>query len=237
MEMVFQITWIRKLFKMLNTFLNWAYDRNYHQNLTFKKFNLKEEDIAVTILMPQELEQLISLDLSNNERLEKVRDIFVFQCYTGQRYSDIQKLDFSDIKKGIWYLKTQKTKDDLNIPIFGQALKVYNKYKEKYSKLPTISNQNANDYIKEICKLAGIDTPYKKINYVGSKIIEKKEPKYNFITTHIARKTFISLSIHNKMLPDTIMKITGHKKYEVFKKYEKLMDSFVNSEMERVWGE
>ncbi len=86
-----------------------------------------------------------------------------------------------------------------------------------------------------IGKLAKIDAPTQKISYVGEKRIEKTVPKYEFITTHIARKTFVTLSIENGILPDVIMKITGHKSYDVFKKYEKITSKLVDKEMARVW--
>ncbi len=229
------INWVSKIITIFKSYLNWCYDRDYHKDLAFRKFSIKTEETEIFFLSSYELNKIIQLDLKENQRLEKVRDIFLFQCYTGQRYDDVRNLKFSDICDNIWTLRTRKTKEIINIRLFGQALRIYEKYKLKGDCFPAISNQKANTYLKELCKLAEIDTPTQKVSYIGGKRVEKNAPKYEFITTHIARKTFVTLSIENGILPDVIMKITGHKSYDVFKKYEKITSKLVDKEMARVW--
>lgn len=235
-EKKFNNNWIAKILKIFKTYLNWAYDKKLLVDTSFKKFTMKDEETEIYALTKEELQKLENLDLSKNSKLDKVRDVFIFQCYTGQRYEDVKNLYFTDIVENFWNLRTQKTKELIQIPIVGGALKIYNKYKEHYDKLPTITNQKMNEYLKELCKLAEIDTPTKKIYYIGSKRFEKTLPKYEFITTHVARKTFVTLSMEKGLGLEIIMKVTGHKKYDVLKRYLKYNKNFIFNAIDKVWG-
>ena len=90
-------------------------------------------------------------------------------------------------------------------------------------KLPvSISNQKTNIYLKELGEFAGINEPLLITKYRGVEVVEIKEPKYNLMTSHTARRTFVTLSLEKGMRPETVMEITGHKDYKMFKKYKLL---------------
>ena len=108
--------------------------------------------------------------------------------------------------------------------------------KRNHYKLPVISNQKTNEYIKELAELAEINEPVMITKYRGVEAIEFKEPKHNFISSHTARRTFVTLSLEKGMRPETVMEITGHKDYKMFRKYIKITEKIKKIEMKRVWS-
>jgi len=213
-----------KEISFLKAFLNWSLKRNYHDNRNFDRFEVKEEKTEVIFLDGKELSLIRNYDFSNDKKLERARDVFLFQCYTGTRYIDILNLKNKNIINNYWHLRTVKTKDVLRIPLLKDALQIIDKYKigeEKpdHNPLPVISNQKMNVYVKELCKLAGIDTIIEVVRYQGKNRISKTKPKYNFIGTHSARRTFISYSLQNGVRAETVMKITGIRSPRTLQKY------------------
>jgi integrase len=126
---------------------------------------------------------------------EKVRDVFCFQCYTGQRFSDIANLKREDIKGNTWHLHTYKTRDIIKVPLTPGALDILKKYENQANPLPVISHQKTNDIIKEVCEKAKINSLETKVMYRGKERIEIKKPKHDLISTHTARRTFVTLSL------------------------------------------
>jgi len=227
-------TTAHKTVSFLKTFLIWAYDRKLHSNTDFRSFRGKTYENEVIFLTETELMNLYNLEI-DDERLARVRDVFVFQCFTGPRYSDILEFKKEDIKNGAWHLRQQKTKNITQIPINKYALSILAKYPDY--KLPVISNQKMNEYLKELCEVAGINDTITIVKYRGSKTLKETKKKYEVVGTHTARRTFISLSLMKGMKPEVIMKITGHKSYKMFQKYLKIADSHIKEEMFEVWGE
>ena len=226
---------IYKLIKQLKSFLYWALERGYHDNIKFKSIKVKEEKVEIIYLTELELFSLVNLDLTSNLRLNNVRDVFCLSCFTGVRFSDISNLDYNDIKGNTWFLRTQKTKDILEIPLSDFAMDILNKYMIIGKKLPVITNQRSNQYLKELCKLSQINEPTKTIQYKGSNRIEDVKPKHELVSTHTARRTFITLSLEKGMRPETLMEITGHKDYKTMKKYIKITSKVKHNEMMNIW--
>lgn len=226
---------IEKYFSCLKTFLKWAMDEGYHSNVSFTKFNIKKYKPEIVALTLEELKILWEYDFSKVKKLERVRDVFVFACMTGQRYSDVSNLKFSDIVDNSWKLRTIKTNSDIKVPISNLGSKILAKYKKKGTQFPFISNQKFNDYLKEACKKAGIATITTSIKYQGTQRIEESHPKHELISSKTARKTFVTLSHQQGMSIEDIRFITGHKKYETTDAY--LFNDFnhVKSEFARTW--
>jgi integrase len=225
-----------KTFATLKAFLSWALDRDYHQNLTFKKFNAPQKDVDIIYLTKEELDKLYDFNLTMNPRLDRVRDVFCFACATGQRYSDVAALRRSDIKGKRWVLRQVKTDSANIVPLMPKARAILNKYKEEPLPLPVLSNQKTNDYLKELGELVGIDEPTSMTTRRGGERLVDTRPKYEFLTMHTARRTFITLSLEGRMRTEVVMKISGHTNYQTFKKYIKITDHIIELEMELVWG-
>lgn len=227
---------IGKYISTLKAFLNWATEKGYNKFLIFRKFKNVSEDIDIVYLEEKELNSVVDLDLTNVPRLEKVRDLFCLSCFTGLRYSDVVKIKPDDIRDDYLIVNTIKTKEVLRIPLVSKSKVIIQSYLNDEDFIKPISNQKMNQYLKEICKLAKIDTLITMTKYSGNKRIEVSESKYNLISTHTARRTFITLSLEKGMRPEVVMKITGHKDYKTFNKYIKLVDKVIKNEMLEKWG-
>lgn len=217
---------IIKQLKLLKWFLRWAYENGFYGNNDFSSFKpqLKETEKKVIFLNEDELKQLRSCVIPENKQyLERVRDVFIFCCYTGLRFSDVYNLKKEDVKPTHIEVTTVKTSDNLIIELNDTSKQILNKYKNVNFKgnkaLPVISNQNMNDYLKELCQLAGIDESIKITYYIGNNRIDKTFPKYALIGTHTGRKTFICNALSKGIPVNVVMKWTGHKDYKSMKPY------------------
>lgn len=224
-----------KNIQFLKTFLIWCNTNSYTDNKSYTTFKSKSEKNEVIFLTEDELMTLYNLN-PTTESLERVRDVFVFQCFTGVRYSDLENLSREDIDGPTWKLRTQKTRDIIEIPLNSYALSILDKYRDWGSPLPVISNQKFNKYIKDLCEEAKINTPVKIIQYKGNKREETIFKKFQVIGSHTARRTFISLSLQKGMSAEVIMSITGHTTYRMMQKYLKIADKQKRDEMDKVWG-
>lgn len=227
---------VGKKISLFKTFMHWATDRGYNTNMAFTKFKYSLTKVDIITLTEEELMGIYNLELAGKPSLARVRDVFCFGCFTGQRFSDVSGLKPEHIKGDTWHLHTQKTKDILTVPLNDFALEILAAYVPEGKKLPSISNQKTNEHLKELGKLAGIRDPVTITRYRGAEKIQRTEPKYMFIGTHTARRTFVTLSLEKGMRPETVMKITGHTDYKTFKKYIDLTSKVAESEMKRFWN-
>ncbi|TDO96044.1 site-specific integrase [Flavobacterium sp. 245] len=166
----------------------------------FKNFKGRKTKMVKKPLTTQELYEL-ERHYFTTDRLNVVRDVFVFQCYTGMAYIDAYQLKKTDIKNGIdgnlWIMsERQKTNSTTNVPLLPQALKIIEKYKDhplclqRGTVLPVSSNQKMNEYLKEIAILCGF--PFT-------------------LNTHMARRTFGSTVTLNNNVPINVVKeMLGH---------------------------
>jgi integrase len=225
-----------KLIGILKIFLNWAYDRGINQCSQFKKFKIKEDKIEIISLTEDELTTLYNLDLKDNKRLERARDLFLFGCHTGGRFGDLVKLERDDIRNGKWMLRTGKTRDILEIPLDDYALSLLARYSEEEKPLPRLSNQKLNAYIKEVCKKAEFNEILRTTRYKGSKPIVKDSAKWELITVHTARRTYITYMLNQDVSIHTVMSISGHKSYKTFKKYVDVTSTDRTQAMNKAWN-
>lgn len=232
-ELNFLNNTLDKYMTTLKTFLNWATERGYNEKVDYLKFKSQKEEADIIYLTRAELNALYELDLSQNSRLEKVRDVFCLGCFTGLRFSDIAQLKKEHIQGNKIHLNTIKTKERLTIPLVEQSKEILERY--DYN-LPHISNQKMNDYLKELGAKAEINDHILKTQYRGGEKVQTRKAKYELLTTHCARRTFVTLSLEMGMRPETVMAITGHKSYKTFKKYIKITDKVKETEMNEIWG-
>ncbi len=226
-----------KLISILKTFLKWAEERGIHSNRDYVKFKATEEDIEVIHLTYDELMKLYKFNFKS-EKLSQVRDVYCFGCFTGLRYSDIAALKPQNIIGDYINLTIIKTRTiNHNIPLLNHAKEILNKYRDTiYYPLPVISSQKNNDYIKDCCEEVGIDTPITITRYIGRRRIDKTLPKYKLITSHTARKTFITNSLMLGINERVVRSITGHKKESTFNKYVKLTEEYKKNELSNAWN-
>lgn len=223
------------IIKTLKTFLRYAFKNGYHTNskfMDFKVWKLETSDIALSF---EELDNLERLDLSDNKRLNKIRDVFLLQIYTGLRVSDLLNLkpENFDLKEGVIKVDIIKTKEPLRIPIHPKLQKLLQKYPDLH--FPFMSDVKYNLYLKELGEKADINEPTQEIKYYGNKRIESTKPKYEMISSHTARRSFITLSLKMGILPEQIMQISGHKDRRSFQKYVKIAQNEALNAINNAW--
>jgi len=208
---------------LFKTFMNWAVLNRYTYKQDFQEFkNIKKEITDEVALSKEQVMEIFNFDFSNNQRLERVRDLFVFGCFTGMRYSNYSKMKKNDIIDS--HIKVRDVKDNrkqLNIPLNDYSSYLLKKYDYR---LPEISNQKFNVYIKEVIKIVGYTEDIKKTSKLGNEIIETVTPFYKRISSHTARRSFITIMKTEKVPDKIIMGFTGHKSLEVFNQYYKPND-------------
>ena len=226
-----------KIIKVLKSFLSWATEKGYNTNREFEKFKAPEHDIDIVFLTFEELMILYEKEFET-ERLSHVRDFYCMGCFTGLRFSDLEKLHLANISEDHILLSIQKTKTQNHaIKLNKYAKTILEKYKGTiYEPLPRISSQKFNEYIKECCELAEITQPFTIHWFVGNKKKSLTQPKCKFITSHTARKTFITNSLLLGMEPKAIKKIANIKKDAVLDKYMKVTEAFTDEQMDKAWG-
>ncbi len=228
---------ISKYYRTLKVFMNWATEKGYNKSLDFQKFKAKQTEGEIYFLTWEELTGLYELEIKS-EKLKRVRDIFCFACFSGLRFSDIANLKQENINNDFIELNTIKTGSKTRIPLNKYSKPIYERYKsdETVFLFPSISNQKMNDYLKELGKLAEIKEPVNIFHYSGTKRIEKIVPKYEVLTFHVARKTFITNAMIRGMSTEVIMDITTHTSYKAFQRYFKIVDEHKKEQMSKVFG-
>ena len=225
-----------KQLSTVKTFLSYARKEGINVSGNYKDFWIKKERLEVIALTNEEFETLYYFDLSDNKKLAQVRDVFCFACTTGLRYSDLAQLKREHIKKDEIRLTIKKTKELLDIPLNPFSKTILSKYEKMLRPLPIISNQKLNDYIKELCKFAGITEPVEIVRFRGTKREAITYPKHELIGVHTGRKTFATLSLEKGMSAEEVMTITGHRDYQSFKRYVKVTEQRKKIVMLKAWG-
>ncbi|TDT46916.1 site-specific recombinase XerD [Maribacter spongiicola] len=225
-----------RLVTTLKTFMKWSLERDYHSNISFLKFKAPEEEIEVIYLTYEELMSLYNFEF-DNESFSRIRDMYCFACFTGLRFSDIRNLKASNVYENEIKINIQKTKTvDHTIPLNSFAKAILAKYKDTlYEPLPVISSQGFNKKIKKVCEKVKINTPTTTTRFVGSRKVEHTLPKWKLITSHTARKTFVTNSLILGMKIPVLKSITGHKKEQSFRRYVNISESLKRSEMDSTW--
>lgn len=210
-----------KYIRNLKKVINMAVANDWLVKNPFVNFKCSYKTVIREILTDEELNLLSEKEFSI-ERLEEVRDIFLFCCYTGYAFVDVEKLTPENLIRNIsgelWiYTNRQKTGTSSNVPLLEPALQIVQKYKEhpycevKGRLLPVKSNQKMNAYLKEIADVCGI----------------KKK-----LTMHIARHTFATtVTLSNGVPIETVSKLLGHTKLVTTQIYAKVMEHKVSADM------
>ena len=231
---------IGKQLGFLKWFIRWAFKKGYHQNIAFETFKpkLKNTPKKVIFLTWDELNKLKACNIPQNKQyLERVRDVFLFCCFTGLRYSDVYNLRTSDVKADHIEITTVKTADSLVIELNNHSKAILEKYKDVHFEgnkvLPVISNQKMNDYLKELGELAEINEPIRETYYKGNQRIDEVTPKYALLGTHAGRRTFICNALALGIPAQVVMKWTGHSDYKAMKPYIDIADDIKANAMSR----
>lgn len=192
----------------------------------FLGYSITVHETDPIFLLEDELQKIIEKKFSVR-RLELVRDMFVFSCYTGLAFIDVFNLTPKDISIGIdgrkWIITSrQKTDGASHIPLLPPAMAILQKYSDnpvavnKGRLLPILSNQKMNAYLKEIADLSGVN----------------KE-----LTFHCARHTFATtVTLSNGIPLESVSKMLGHKKIQSTQHYARILDKKVSDDMSHLFN-
>ena len=211
-----------KSWKMVKWFLRWADSKNYLACKEYQSFSVKLKEAGKTIIFLtwDELMAVYRLEFPEDKRyLERARDLFCFQCFTSLRYSDLAALRRENIRDDKMYITIKKTGTSLSIDLNDYSRAILDKYKDDELPLPIITNQRLNEYIKDVCFLAEINKPITMSHYKGAERIDEVKPKYELISSHTGRKTFICNALSLGISPAVVMQWTGHSDFKAMKPY------------------
>lgn len=218
---------IGRAIKSLKLIMKVAYKEGVHNNVIFKDSDFKAvtEDVDNIYLTVEELQALYNLDLSKDRVKERARDLFLIGCYTAQRFSDYSRFRHEHIKTTgngtkVIDIVTKKTKQRVIIPFLFPELEVLLK-KYDYSS-PKTYEQDLNEQIKEVGKLAKLTSDVVLAEKIGGKMVETVYKKHDLIKTHTARRSGATNLFKMGYAPLEIMKITGHTSEITFMKYIKV---------------
>ena len=219
--------------KHLKSFLHWCYE-NGHKNQVksdYQNFKKPKSESTIIALSKGELKILWEHKFENKS-LERARDLFVFSCVTGMRFSDVRRISKDNVSKESDFISlyTQKTKEEVKIPLVPYSRSILEKY--NYD-LNFISNQKVNDYIKAAAKEAGLDS-IREIKEVREReTIIVKKPLYSILSFHCGRRSFATISLESGMPINQVMAITGHRSLSSFERYM----TYSRSEMAKMMNE
>ncbi|WP_010662699.1 site-specific integrase [Marinilabilia salmonicolor] len=214
---------VNKHHSRLRTLLHKAVREGFIHNNPYRLFSLKNTPTNRAFLTIEEVNNIKSLDFSNNISLERVRDVFLFSCYTSLRFSDALNLKLDDIintedGKRLISIQMGKTKENVYVPVIPPTQEIIDKYEEDPARkvegsiLPRYSNQKLNIYLKMVATMAGIN---------------KK------MTHHVARHTFATIALNRGMPLEVVQKILGHRNIRTTQIYAKMQTSTLEKEMQK----
>jgi site-specific recombinase XerD len=208
------------------TVFKWAFDNDLIESqhfLKFKKPNVKS-DTQVIYLTKDELEHFLSAQVTG--KYKEAQEMFLFQCLTSIRFSDLNKVKPEAIEGGSLLFAPQKTGNFLKIPLSDRAKEIVAKYPDGF---PKVAHCVYQDRIRVVAKLAKINTLIlTKKNINGQKVPSYIE-KWQCIGTHTGRRTKICMDISDGIPPHLVKKITGHRDIRTLQRYVEIS----NEEVER----
>jgi len=209
-----------KYFQCFKTVCKYGIKRNKIISNPFLCYDEKLVIEDAVFLTKDELERIESKEFST-ERLNKVKDIFLFSCYTSYAPIDVEKLTSKNLIKdndNSYWIKTNRTKTNIksNVPVLPPVKRIIDKYAhlESDKLLPIISNQKINEYLKEIADLCKID---------------KK------LTHYVARHTFATtVTLGNGVAIENVSSMMGHTRISMTQHYAKVLDGNVKKDMDKL---
>jgi integrase len=202
---------IEKHLAGLRAFLRWACPDKTFTILSYPK----PAEYSVVYLREEELHKLIATPLEKGY-LDKTRDLLVFLCTTGMRYSDSQEFHYSWVEDGIIDYIQKKTGSNALVPFREVTERIVVKWE---GRAPQISSQKFNDYIKVLLTNLGMKRPVKIIESIGGSKKVEYFPLNEIASSHIGRKTFITLSLMSGIPIQDVMRMSGHSDYRAMKPY------------------
>lgn len=228
---------IAKHNNIIKWFLKWAAKQGYNTSGTERSFTTSVKTISkpVVFLTWEELMRVESLHLELGSPKDRARDFFCFCAFSSLRYSDAIALLKSSIRENSFDIVTQKTNKKITIDLNDHSRRILAKYKDSSSEkaLPYLSTGTLNSMLKKIGKMAGLDDEITVSQFYGSERVNRTFKKYELLSSHAGRRTFICNALSLGISPNVVMKWTGHSDYNAMKPYIDIADEIRASEMKK----
>lgn len=243
---------VQKEYKHLRWFLRWCIRKGYTDEDAIMRYKPKFRVMPKPVIFLTK-EELIKLyhyeiptkgtvvklknddgeeyekEIKHEDGLNRARDLFCFCCFTSLRYSDAVALKRSDIVGDYIKIVTKKTNDALEIDINDYAREILDKYKDRDfpngAALPYLSVHMLDSFIKELGELLCFNEPVSRTIYRAGKKVEICQKKWECLSSHAGRRTFICFMLSLGVAPQVVMKWTGHSDYKSMKPYIDITDS------------
>lgn len=226
---------IKKNCTILRWFVKWAINDGLLPPDTISRIDItvKTIDRPVIFLTWDELRKLEDYPFPEDSENARARDFFVFCCFTSLRFSDAHALMKTDVTQDTITVNAIKTDTRLVIDLNDHSRKILRRYacSDSPYALPRITLNRLNHLIKEIGKTLGFDSPVTISQYYGAERKSRTVPKYELLSTHCGRRTFIVNALSLGIAPNIVMKWTGHSEYSSMKPYIDIADSIRRSAM------
>jgi integrase len=229
----FRISTVGKTIKQLRIFLRNRMRRKIISPINLEDFKILDEETDAIYLSWDEIINIYQTDLAAHPHLCKYRDLFVFGCLTGLRFSDFSTIKSEDVRNKMLYKKQVKSDHWVVVPLRDEAYKIF--IQEFNRNIPVMSNGKFNLHIKEVAKLAGIVEVIKFSHKKGNKDIIAVKPKYAWITSHTCRRSFCTNEFLAGTPVDLIMKISGHKSLRDFYRYIRITPEEAGQKIKEIW--
>lgn len=219
-------TTIHRKLKFLKTIINYALDCRYidKMNINLKRFVTPYREPDKISLTPSEIQEIEQLDLSRFPKLDRVRDKFVIGLYTGLRFGDFIRLNKNHIEDGKYIvIKQEKTERTITQPFWEEVKRIFEKY--DYNLPQPISESKFNAYLKLIAeKCDTLKREQEVKTNVGGKEVVVNKPRHLLVTSHTARRTFVTTNVAKGVELEDIATATGHASIKTLRTYIKLSD-------------
>lgn len=231
----FKISTMGKTIKHLRVFLANRIRRKIIPPINLEDFKIMDEEADAVYLTEEEIIRIYNTNLTSYPQLAACRDLFVFGCLTGLRFSDFTTLEKEDFRNGMLYKKQRKSDHWVVIPLRDIADEIFqNRFKKV---IPKFENAAFNKLIKEIVRLAGIIQTIKFSHKKGNKDVIQVRPKCDWVTSHTCRRSFCTNEFLAGTPVDLIMKISGHKSLRDFYKYIRITPEEAGQKIRQIWLE
>lgn len=220
---------VYKMLASLKSFIRWLIQNGYSVDKKCLELRQKvKSKYEIVTLTESEITKLSEVKLKKEQRV--IRDCFLFQLYTGQRFSDMQQLNPEQICNEAWRFQSVKTSKDMYVPMVGWGAKAYEIARKYDFIFPRYASQYYNRALKKICESAKINESVTLKRFNGSKAITIKKPKYDLVSSHTARRTCVSQLLAKGVPPTVVMKLTGHSSIQTMMRYERTTnDSLISA--------
>ena len=202
----------------------------------FRDYRVDKAPVEFVYLTSEELDAIMDLELSHVPNLERARDVLVFQCGCGLRYGDILNITWANIQGDQIEIATSKTRKYVRIPLNRYTRFVVEKNEGLEKPIFPYANQVQNRLIKQLGEMIGMHQQKVKTKFVGNRQYQTLKSKFEMLTTHTARRTFITLALEKGMRPEVVMRITGHTKLSTLQRYISITDNVLEREMRDAFG-